>query len=307
MSASGWMLVRRLVPLTRQCARLFVTRASQRCPPRRAHTAATFGGGDLPLLARRARRSYREEILTNPRVYPRERRIWSGDPGNSETLNTLTTLEIESSRATSASRDREDSSGLVTKSCAILPSELPKLRTAKAAESIIDAGDKVALLIEQLRQKTETAPRHAVGAAAAQRSEHIDDALMATKRHRVAFGDVSIHGPAGLRQSGRRQAEARRAGLARGAGGRRRRGDIWRGASPGRTRPKAAEVAAPRRDDGRVAPHAAEQAGAGPDDMDSSLTMSAPSGSDSPENRSTRPGRQRRATRRVYIFVSGLE
>ena len=48
----------------------------------------------MPLLARRARRSYREEILTNPRVYPRERRIWSGDPGNSETLNTLTTLEI---------------------------------------------------------------------------------------------------------------------------------------------------------------------------------------------------------------------
>ena len=44
------------------------------------------------MLARRARRSYREEILTNPRVYPRERRIWSGDPGNSETLNTALTL-----------------------------------------------------------------------------------------------------------------------------------------------------------------------------------------------------------------------
>ena len=95
MSASGWMLVRRRKLLTsnaRGLEPLWSLRG--RCPPRRAHTAATFGGGDLPLLARRARRSYREEILTNPRVYPRERRIWSGDPGNSETLNTLTTLEI---------------------------------------------------------------------------------------------------------------------------------------------------------------------------------------------------------------------
>ena len=53
--------------------------------------------------------------------------------------------------------------------------------------------DKVALLINSCAKKpkprriTPSAPRPA------QRSEHIDDALMATKRRRVAFGDVSIH------------------------------------------------------------------------------------------------------------------
>ena len=53
--------------------------------------------------------------------------------------------------------------------------------------------DKVALLINSCAKKpkprriTPSAPRPA------QRSEHIDDALMATKRRRVAFGDVSIN------------------------------------------------------------------------------------------------------------------
>ena len=58
--------------------------------------------------------------------------------------------------------------------------------------------DKVALLINSCAKKPK--PRRVAAAAVApsaprpaQRSEHIDDALMATKRRRVAFGDVSIH------------------------------------------------------------------------------------------------------------------
>lgn len=53
--------------------------------------------------------------------------------------------------------------------------------------------DKVALLINSCAKKPK--PRRVTPSAPrpAQRSEHIDDALMATKRRRVAFGDVSIH------------------------------------------------------------------------------------------------------------------
>ena len=56
--------------------------------------------------------------------------------------------------------------------------------------------DKVALLINSCAKKPKPRRVAAVAPSAprpAQRSEHIDDALMATKRRRVAFGDVSIH------------------------------------------------------------------------------------------------------------------
>ena len=134
-------------------------------PTTQSTHCGNFGGRRLALAckARRAKLS-RKYTTTNPRVYPRERRIWSGDPGNSETLNTFSPcLEIESSRATSASRDREDSSGLKTK--VLCDPSFRNYRNCGPAETIIDARDKVALLISA-RQKTETAPRHAVGAAA---------------------------------------------------------------------------------------------------------------------------------------------
>ena len=56
--------------------------------------------------------------------------------------------------------------------------------------------DKVALLINSCAKKPKPRRVAAIAPSAprpAQRSEHIDDALMATKRRRVAFGDVSIH------------------------------------------------------------------------------------------------------------------
>ena len=94
--------------------------------------------------------------------------------------------------------------------------------------------DKVALLINSCAKKPKPRRVAAIAPSAprpAQRSEHIDDALMATKRRRVAFGDVSIHvfpmaiadNPA-VRSGVALEAEARRAGFRRGAGGGRRRG-----------------------------------------------------------------------------------
>ena len=87
--------------------------------------------------------------------------------------------------------------------------------------------DKVALLINSCAKKPKPRRVAAVAPSAprpAQRSEHIDDALMATKRRRVAFGDVSIHVfPMAIADNPAVRSGVA-LGLGRGAGGRRRRG-----------------------------------------------------------------------------------